>query len=187
MTSSDHVKDDSSTDIFQKASALHRELMAFPVVIPILYCRLPEAVNFASHQLSRTAATMKLLSPPAPGSTAYGPPMDEAYDDAMAWFPPDADTGIDTDVLSSLLTNTGSATPTSTTIGWVQVYVDKWIWWGWRGENNLSVDWADVGCLGLSLVWNDKDNRRWVLDFKPRLASGPPSWPGWLHEGGPTP
>jgi hypothetical protein len=61
----------------------------------------------------------------------------------------------------------------------------QWIWWQWRDETELAVQWSHVFCLGTSLSWEDEYDRRWRLDLTPYLATSPPDWPDWLLPGGP--
>ena len=161
------------SETFDRASALH------PGMLEVFACHLDEAVEYASHELSRVRADMFLHQP----DDGHHPlPIDQAADEAMAWFPASANT-IDSDVLSSLLTVDGKLNPTAHVVGWVQVWIGNWVWWGWRDRNDYSVGWDDVRCVGRTLYWADENRRRWSLRFSPYLATRKPDWPDWLIPG----
>jgi hypothetical protein len=167
---------DHAYAISERAKSIHAN------IFELLACRVDEAIEYASHKLSRVKAGVFLYAPES-ANTPYTP-VDQAFDDAMAWFPPAPSTG-GIHVLSSALTSDGTLGPNSVIVGWVQVHVGQWIWWGWRSELSLSVRWSDVSCIGRSIYWDDEYRRRWRLDFTPYLAGGPPAWPDRLLDGVP--
>lgn len=178
MAETEYTSDDRVTDIFQPATRLHRDVALFPGPLGLLSCDIETVVSYASHQMSRAKARMDLYSgSPAPGLPATGGHIDEGYDDAHGLVHSRTQLRRRRYALQPHHQRIGRP------VGWVQVYVGKWIWWGWRSENELSVDWSNVTCLGHTLVWHDQYQRKWVLKFELVLADSAPSWPDWLLPG----